>query len=404
MAEPRKIVAVLFGGRSVEHEVSVLSGLQLLEALDPDRWQGLPVYVDPEGQWWTGEALRRRSLYPLDAAAKAALQPVTLPVGVPVGGRPVLLAPRKTVLGTKVEELPFDLLVPAIHGSHGEDGSLQGLLAFAGIPYAGCRPLGAAATMDKHFTKEALRARGFPVLPHLLVGRPAEGGLPDRARLLADLAGVGGFPLIVKPRRLGSSVGVAIARDADGLMAALLAAFRLDDAALVEPLVPDLVEYNIAVMRRGGAVATSAIERPLGAAGLLDFEAKYLAGAGGGPKLDEAPSEGMASLQRELDPAGLTPAQERTIRETAAAAFELFDLAGSVRVDFLCNGTTGELWLNEVNSIPGSFAWFLWQAAADKLSFTGLADAMIEEGFRLSRRDRGETGAEAGKARIFRRG
>lgn len=404
MADQRKIIATVFGGRSVEHDVSVLTGLQFLEALDPARWQGLPVYVDAQGQWWTGEALRRRSLYPLDAAAKAALQPVTLPVGVPVGGRPVLLAPKKTMFGTRVEEMPFDLLVPAIHGSHGEDGSLQGLLAFAGIPYAGCRPLGAAATMDKHFTKEVLRALGLPVLPHLLVPRPVQGSFPDRARLLADLAAVAEFPVIVKPRRLGSSVGVAIARDTDALMAALLAVFRLDDAALVEPLVPDLVEYNIAVMRRGGAVVTSAIERPLKDSELLDFGAKYLAGAGGGPKLDDTPGEGMASLKRELDPKGLTPAQDAAIREAAARAFEFFDLAGSVRVDFLCRGTTGELWLNEINSIPGSFAWFLWQAAAEPLSFTALADAMIEEGLHLSRRDRGETGVEAGGARIFRRG
>jgi len=408
MDETRQSIAVIFGGRSVEHDVSVLTGIQFLEALDQTRYAGLPVYVDPNGQWWTGAALRKRSLYPVDDPAIAGLQPVTLPVGVPARQRPALLAPQSGVLRKRIEEIPFDLAVPAIHGSNGEDGSLQGLLAFAGIPYAGCRPLGAAATMDKQFTKQALAGRGIPVLPGLALERPREGKFligDDLRPKLEQALGSDPFPVIVKPRRLGSSAGVTPARDMDALLAALSAAFRLDSGALIEPLIDPLVEYNVAVRRDAGDIVTSAIERPLSEEGLLDFKAKYLAGgAPAGPKLDAAPSEGMASANRVLNPEELTEAQEKLIRESAAEAFALFDLAGSVRVDFLCDAESGEMWLNEINTIPGSFAFFLWQAAAEPLGFTALATAIVEEGFDLSRGTAGETGATAAGAQIFRRG
>jgi len=404
----RKTVAVLFGGRSVEHDVSILTGLQCLEALDQSRYRGLPVYIAPDGQWWTGEALRKRSFYPLSAANAGDLQPVTLPVGVPVGDGPHLLAPRASLLGAKVARIGVDLAMPALHGSYGEDGTLAGMLSFAGIPYAGCRALGAAAAMDKHMTKQLLRGLGVPVLDHWLAERPAEGDFLTAAAVRPALEGALGsdpFPVIVKPRRLGSSIGVRIARDMDALLAALSAAFRLDDAALVEPLVPDLVEYNIAVMRRGGEIVTSAVETPLKSSDLLDFSEKYLSGEdAGGPKLDAAPSEGMASLNREIAPDSLRPEEDARLRDWAATAFAALDMAGTPRIDFLCNRTTGEVWLNEVNPIPGSFAYFLWQAASPPLAFTDLVTALIEEGLALSATGPGETAAGAGGAEIFRRG
>jgi D-alanine-D-alanine ligase len=198
---------------------------------------------------------------------------------------------------------------------------------------------------------------------------------------------------------------VGKADDMDGLIAALMAAFRLDSEVLVEPFVANLSEYNVAV-RRGadGKGVTSAIERPLRDAELLDFKNKYLAGGEpGGPKLDTGPSEGMASLNRALDPEELTAEQEAFIRTNAAGIFDLLSLAGSVRVDFLCNSETGELWLNEVNTIPGSFAYFLWEAAKEPMSFLELTTAIVEEGFALSAERLGETSAGAGGATIFAR-
>ncbi|NVJ99532.1 MAG: D-alanine--D-alanine ligase [Alphaproteobacteria bacterium] len=402
----KKVIAVIFGGRSVEHDVSVLTGLQFLEALDPGRYEGIPIYVDALGQWWTGDALRKRSHYPVKTDAHKDLRQVLLDLATPANGRPQLVAFSKGLMGEKRSTIPFDLMVPAIHGSNGEDGTLQGMLEFADIPYAGCRTLGAAGTMDKLFAKAIARANGINVLPELALKRPAKGTFLDPQTLegqLRDTFGDIAFPYIVKPCNLGSSVGVGKADDMDGLIAALMSAFRLDSAVLVEPFVPNLTEYNIAV-RRGddGVVITSAIERPLREAELLDFKNKYLAGGTpGGPKLDTGPSEGMASLNREINPSELTEAQEAFIRSSSAKIFDLLALAGSVRIDFLCNGETGDLWLNEVNTVPGSFAYFLWEAAEKPLSFLALSSAMVEEGFRLSSDRLGATDSGAGGATIF---
>lgn len=404
MATDKATIAVLFGGRSVEHDVSVLTGIQFLEALDQTRFTGLAVYVDPNGQWWTGSSLLKRSFYPLTADKAATLQAVTMPTGLGIGKRPCLMTSRKTLMGQKVDEIPFDLLVPAIHGSNGEDGTLQGLLSFSSIPHAGSRTLGSALSMDKHATKEMLSGKNIPLLPHLLVDRPETGGFVGRKELLPALEkkfGADIFPAIVKPRNLGSSVGVSAVQDPDTLEAAIATVFRMDKSALIEPLVQNLVEYNVAVMRRNGVIETSAIEKPLKSGELLDFKTKYLAGSRGGPKLDDAPSEGMASLNRELNPDNLTPEQDALIRNSAITAFDTLDLAGTVRVDFLSNEETGEIWLNEVNSIPGSFAYFLWQAAQNPLSFTALATHMVEEGLAFHRTRQGDTSATTGNARIF---
>ena len=403
----KKVIAVIFGGRSVEHDVSVLSGLQFLEALDPGLYEGLPVYVDPLGQWWTGAPLTRRSRYPLEDSPKDLTQ-VVLDLATPANGRPQLLAFSKGLMGEKRTSIPFDLMVPAIHGSNGEDGTLQGLLEFADIPYAGCRTLGSSATMNKVFAKKVATQAGIKVLPELLLMRPGKGEFLDPDVLTQQLGETFGetpYPYIVKPCNLGSSVGVGKADDIDGLVAALMSAFRMDSEVIIEPFVANLVEYNIAVRRSaGGTTMTSAIERPLRDADLLDFKNKYLAGGTpGGPKLDTGPSEGMASLNRVLNPDELSAAQESFIRDSAAGIFDALSLGGSVRVDFLCNSETGELWLNEVNTVPGSFAYFLWEAAREPISFLTLSGEIVEEGFRLSAGRLGETDTATGGATIFSR-
>ena len=404
----KKVIAVVFGGRSVEHDVSILTGLQFIEALDPTLYVGLPVYVDPLGQWWTGEALRARSSYPV-SGQNMGLTQLTLDLAGPASERPRFSFEKKGMLGSKTEHLEFDLIVPATHGSNGEDGTLQGLLEFAAIPFAGCRTLGAAATMNKQFAKSVARQKNLSVLPELTVEKPAKGNFLDPDKLKADLETSLGdvpFPVIAKPSNLGSSVGVAKADDMDGLIAALMAIFRLDGSAIVEPFVQNLVEYNIAVRRNGALeVETSAIERPLSKTEVLDFKNKYLAGGTpGGPKLDTGPSEGMASLNRVLNPDELTADQETQVRDTASTIFEALALAGSVRIDFLCNKETGELWFNEANTIPGSFAYFLWEAAASPVSFLSLTSDMIDEGFRLSSARLGATDAASGAATIFSKG
>lgn len=404
----KKVIAVVFGGRSVEHDVSILTGLQFLEALDPGKYEGLPVYVDPLGQWWTGDALSKRSRYPVTDSGNKDLIQLTLDLATPANGRPQFISFQKGLMGEKRQTIAFDLIVPAIHGTNGEDGTLQGLLDFAGIPYAGCRPLGAAATMNKQFAKQAARSAGIRVLPELMLQRPERGQFLDPEKLknqLTEAFGAENYPVIVKPCNLGSSVGVSKANDMDSLVAALMAAFRLDNEVIVEPFVPNLVEYNVACRRNlNGSVETSAIERPLREAELLDFKNKYLAGSeAGGAKLDTGPSEGMASLNRQLNPEELSAEQTDFIKSSSKQLFDTLQLAGSVRIDFLCDEKSGELWLNEANTIPGSFAYFLWEAAEEPVSFLSLTSAIIEEGFALSGNRLGETTTDAGGATIFAR-
>lgn len=373
-------VAVLFGGRSPEHDVSVITGLQALRAIDQQRFEPFPVYVNPRGQWFVGEALADRRNYLPDSRTQGELTEVTLSLGEPGKG---LLTPKRSGLfgrglfarGTPIE---FDVALPCFHGLYGEDGQIQGLFETTNLPYAGMRTLASAVFMDKVATKRLLRGLGIPMLPYVVVARTA-GGLPPAGALQALLADIG-FPCIVKPVHLGSSIGVGKADSVEEVRALLPTIFRLDPQAIVEPFVPNLVEYNLAVTRIGGTLRTSAIEQPKRAEELLDFRQKYLSGSDGksGTKGDAANSEGMLSLTRDINPS-LPQGLENSLRRWAADAFDAVFGTGAPRVDFYCNAATGEAWLNEINPIPGSFAYFLWEAADPPLGFTALLSALLDE-------------------------
>jgi D-alanine-D-alanine ligase len=369
-------IAVFLGGRSPEHDVSVVTGLQALQALDQSRFDAFVVYVTPQGDWLTGPELEDRRNYLPDTTLRGKLTDVTLDIASGGIGR---LVPRKTGLFSRRPPTEFDVALLAFHGLGGEDGQFQGLFESANIPYTGMRTLASAVLMDKVATKRMLTGSGIPLLKHAIVERP-ETGLPPADALEAPLAEIG-FPCCVKPVHLGSSIGVGKADTIDEVRALLAAIFRLDTQALIEPFVPNLVEYNVSVARFGGAPRCSAIERPKRVEELLDFRQKYLSAGGGdktGGKNLGAPSEGMLSLTREINPV-LPRQQGPDIRRWALAAFEAVGGSGAPRVDFLCNDATGEIWLNEVNPCPGSFAFYLWEAAPEPMGFTALLSALIDE-------------------------
>jgi D-alanine-D-alanine ligase len=372
-------IAVFLGGRSPEHDVSVVTGLQAMQALDQTRFDAFVVYVTTDGDWLVGPGLDDRRSYIPDAQIRAKLSEVTLDIAAGGGGR---LVARKAGLFSRRPPVEFDVALPAFHGLVGEDGQFQGLFETANIPYTGMRTLASAVLMDKTITKRVLEGRGIPLLRQATVDRP-ETGLPP-AGMLADQLRVAdiGFPCIVKPVHLGSSIGVGKADDIEEARALLAPIFRLDTQAVIEPFVPNLVEYNVSVARFGGAARCSAIERPKRVEDLLDFRQKYLSGGGdgksGGSKMLAAPSQGMLSLTREINP-DLPPAFADNIRGWAIAAFEAVGGAGAPRIDFLCNEATGEIWLNEVNPCPGSFGFYLWEAAPEPLGFTALLSHLIDE-------------------------
>lgn len=371
-------VAVFLGGRSPEHDVSVITGLQALKAIDQGRFAPFPVYVTPQGEWLTGSPLEERRNYLPSPQLRADLTEVTLGFGEP--GRGVLM-PKRAGFFSRRPAIEFDVALLAFHGLGGEDGQMQGLFETANLPYTGMRTLASSLLMDKAAAKRLFAGLGIPVLPWATITR-TPGALPSEEALRPKLADIG-FPCIVKPVHLGSSIGVGKADTIEEVRALLASVFRLDHQAIVEPFVPNLVEYNVSVARLGGGLRTSAIERPKRAEELLDFRQKYLSGGGkggakGGTKTAGESSQGMLSLTRDINP-DVAPEFAAKLRRWATEAFEAVDGTGAPRVDFYCDEATGEAWINEVNPCPGSFGYFLWEAAQPPILFTALLSQLIDE-------------------------
>lgn len=380
-------VAVFLGGRSPEHDISIITGLQALEALDGDRFSSFPVYVAPDGKWFIGDSLRSRNVYIPRENTLKSLEGVTLDLWPSVEGKGRLLPAKPGGVFSKPKPVEFDVALLAFHGLFGEDGRVQSLFELANVPYTGMRTLASSVFMDKDVTKRVLAETGIALLPSAVLPRPATGLLPAIAEIEPYFQQLR-FPVIVKPLHLGSSIGVARAASMEEVRGALSVIFRLDTHAIVEPFVENLVEYNVAVRNGKSGVQTSAIERPKSDRELLDFKAKYQSGGGGGSKSGGkqpgAISQGMLSLTREINPA-LAADLEKKVRDWASICFSTVYGTGAPRIDFLCNGKTGEIWLNEVNPCPGSFGYFLWEASADPLLFSELLSALIDEAFSAHR-------------------
>src|SRR3954470_13505098 len=315
-------VAVFLGGRSPEHDVSVITGLQALEALDGDRFDSFPVYVAPDGKWFLGDALRSRSSYIPRENTLKSLEGVTLDLWPTVEGRGRLLPVKAGGLFSKPKVIEFDVALLSFHGLFGEDGRMQGLFEIANVPYTGMRTLASSILMDKAATKRVLAGTEIALLPSAVLARPATGLLPPASEVESHIRELS-FPLIAKPLHLGSSIGVARATTVEEARGALSVIFRLDTHAILEPFVENLVEYNAAVRNGKSGVQTSAVERPKSDRELLDFKAKYLSGGGGsksGSKQPGAISQGMLSLTRELNPP-LSSDLEGKIRHWATVCF-----------------------------------------------------------------------------------
>lgn len=366
-------VAVLFGGLSSEHDVSVLTGLEALEALNPAKYDAFPVYVALDGQWWVGDALRERRNYIPDLTLKRQLTRVSLNIGDSRDGGGWVLREVGAGVFKKARSFGFDVVLPALHGSWGEDGTLQGVIAAEGIPLAGGNVGAMSLTINKMWTLGAAKAADLPVPPTMIVWRDED----VEAKLLQWQ---GTFPVFVKPNYLGSSIGARVAKDKDDLRQALTEIFQLDVAALVQRCIPNLIEYNVSVRRNTkGEIVTSAIERPIRKGDSYSFQEKYLSQGVESKLRGGGSTPGLINATRVMNPPELDAKRETLIREGAKRLFSQLDLAGAPRLDFLCDEKTGELWFNEINPIPGSFAFFLWEAAAEPIGFMDLLDGLLGE-------------------------
>lgn len=343
-AKRKTTVGVIFGGRSVEHDVSVVTGNQVMRAFDPERYEVVPVYITHDGKWYTGEPLLDLKNYHDEIISYKGVENVLLSPSVQHHG--LITNPVSGRL-QKSEVKRLDVVFPAIHGTHGEDGTLQGLLELADIPYVGCAVLASAVANDKALTKDVLKQHGIPVVDGLLISR-AE-WLADRDAALKRITDKLTYPLFVKPATLGSSIGVGRV-DNDGLLAVSLdIAASFDRRILVEAAVTNSVEINCAVMGYGSAIETSVLEQPVSWEEFLTYEEKYMRGEGG-----------MKSAER-LIPAPLSDTMAARIQGYARAAFQAIDGRGTARIDFLVRPDSEEVYLNEINTMPGSLAFYLWR-------------------------------------------
>ena len=383
MSLGRRRVAVVFGGRSVEHDVSIITAQQVMAVL-AERHDVEPVYIDGNGRWWSGESL-------LHIQSFASQPPVGAnPLELRLGARAafVELGGRR---GRKERLLDIDIVVNAVHGTGGEDGSLLGALELAGIPYVGGGVAAAAVAMDKHLSKAVAKAAGIDVLDHERIERSSWEASPDAVveRVRERFEGA----TIVKPATLGSSIGVQRCDDDDDLHEALELAFELDRQAIVEPFATGAVELNVAVIGRpGGDLTVSEVERPLGGGEGLSFDDKYLRGAAKGKagpaKSGGAKGSGMVAQDRVI-PADVDPACRAAVQECALAAHRALRFAGVVRYDFFLMDEGARIVLNEPNTVPGSFAFYLFEHVG--IPFTDLMESLLEIGLAEAREERSTT-------------
>ncbi len=353
-------VAVVYGGRSVEHEVSIISALQAINALDKEKYQVIPLYISKKGAFYTGDVLLGLNNYRDINKLLSAAQPVYLS---PNYGENKIFAVEKPGMFKKPFEQKIDVVLPVIHGTHGEDGCLQGLLELSGLPYAGPGVLGSACGMDKIFTKAILKEADIKVAAYQWFCYWQ--WQDNRQQIIAKIEAVLPYPLVVKPANLGSSIGISKAANQEQLIEAVELAGSFSDRIIVEEMISPLREINCAVLGSDRGMEFSFCEEPLTAADILSFGDKYLSSSN---------TKGMSGAKRRI-PADISEQMASEIREIAGRTFIAMDCSGVCRIDFLINSENGQIYVNELNTIPGSLSFYLFEPAGKK--FGQLLDDLI---------------------------
>ena len=363
----KKQLGVIFGSRTCEHEVSIISGVQLARSADREKYDVWPIYIAKDGRWYTGEKLLDIHTYtPFDPYAKGITR-VTLDLTAGSGAL-ISYEPEKGLFAKGVVPVTvakLDCVIPVMHGLHGEDGTLQGLLELANIPYSSTGVAGSAIGMDKIMMKQVFRGMGYPILPDTFALRSEWRTSPDT--VIARVEQALPYPVFCKPACLGSSIGVSRANDRDGLREALDLAFTYDRRVLIEKGLDRPIEVNCSVLGFDNEVRTSVTEMPTTSGGeLLNFADKYLSGGG---------SKGMASLQRLL-PAPIEDSLKDEIQRLSCEIFRMLDCKGVVRIDYMFDRASEKLFITEINTIPGSLAFYLWENVGVK--YAQLIDRMVQ--------------------------
>lgn len=359
-------VAVIFGGRSVEHEVSVITGMQIIENMDRSKYNPIAIYITKDGKFLSGESLKNFATYKSGDFSQ----------GEEVFFKPEFndrnlytIRKEKGGLFSKEREsvavvATIDLIFPALHGTFGEDGCIQGLFELMGIPYVGCGVLASSTGMDKVIMKKIFQGQNIPITKFEYFYREE---LKDLKKVIQKAESIG-YPLFVKPASLGSSIGISKVTDQLSLCEALELASEYDRKIIVEKAVENPREINAAVLGYDDVLEVSPCEEPIGWKDLLRYEDKYVGGGKG--------AKGSQKFQKRKLPADLKPEVQQTIEELAKKSFQALDCAGDARIDFLLDGD--QVYVNEINTLPGSIAFYLWEAGG--LEMKELITKLLEIG------------------------
>ena len=355
-------VAMMFGGKSVEHEVSVISGIQAYMNMDTDKYDVIPVYLTKKNEMYIGDAVRKIEEYKdVDALLKKSQRVIM----VNDNGR-ICLTSYPVKRFAKNTTIDIDVAFPVVHGTNVEDGAFQGYLKTIGVPFVGCDVTASAVGMDKYIMKMILKEAGIPVLDALIF---TLSDYSDTDALMDKTETALGYPVIIKPVNLGSSVGISVAKDRVELSASIDDAFRYATKILVEHAISDLREINCSVLGDENEAEASECEEPMHTDDILSYEDKYVGREKSGG------SKGMATLSRKI-PADISPEFREEVRSLAVRSFKALGCCGVSRIDFMIDNESGKLYFNEINTIPGSLAFYLWEPIG--VPYKELLDRMIK--------------------------
>ena len=358
-------VGVLYGGKTTEHEVSIITAVQAMGYLNTDKYEVIPLYLTKENEMYTGGSLMDMDVYREPDLLKRYCTNVVM---YNKNGA-IILQNKKGIFKRTVKEI--DIVIPAVHGYGMEDGNIQGMLDVIGVPYTGSDIYGLTVGQDKVFQKQILEAEGIKV-PKYEWFYDTE--YVENEREILDKLEKLKYPLIVKPARQGSSIGISVANNIESLKEAINDAINYDEKILVEQIIPNMVELNCSVLGSSSYSEASAIEQVMGKDEILSFNDKYIGNKAKKGGLKTGASKGMASASRVI-PADISDKLKEEIEVTSKKAFRALGASGVVRIDYLYDKKSKELYVNELNSIPGSLAFYLWTPL--KKEYPELLDDLI---------------------------
>jgi D-alanine-D-alanine ligase len=374
----KRQIAFVFGGPSVEHEISIITGIQALLSFDNEKYEPFALYIAKDGSMFVGDALNDiENFRDLENVKKNATQVIL----VRDGNRSKLVGYPKSLF-SKTFEKDIDLAFLCVHGTNVEDGALQGFFKTLGVPIVGCDVTSAALGMDKFKQKSILKDAGVNVLDAIELNYADYENITSAIEKVEERFS---YPIIVKPVNLGSSVGISVASNKDEFEHSLDEAFSYANRVLVERAIENLSELNCSILGDNEEAEASVIERPISSDEILSYEDKYLRG---GKKKTGASASGMASVSREI-PAKIDESTRENVERQALLAFKTLGCSGVSRVDFLVDEDTGEVYFNEINTIPGSLSFYLWEPKG--VSYKELLNRCVEIANKNERRQRSIT-------------